>query len=46
MVHEVLHEQLLKLIRQYMLLGGMPKVIDTILNTRNVSHAQKIETEV
>lgn len=43
-IEEVLHQQLLKLMRQYIFLGGMPKVVETFLNSKDISEAQKMQT--
>lgn len=45
-IEAVLHEQLLKLMREYLLLGGMPKVVSTYLHSKNVGDAQKIQTVI
>lgn len=42
----MLHQQLLKLLRQYMLLGGMPKVVDTYLRTQDITDAQRMQTAI
>lgn len=43
---EVFHEKLLKLLREYMVLGGMPKVVSTYLQNNNVSDVQRIQTSI
>jgi uncharacterized protein len=43
---ETLHDQLLKLMREYMLIGGMPKVVSTYLQTKDISAAQKMQTVI
>lgn len=40
------HEQLLKLVRQYLVVGGMPKAISTFLQNSNINEAQKIQTVI
>ena len=41
-----LHEQLLKLMREYLFLGGMPKAVEAYLQTKDISAAQKIQTVI
>lgn len=43
-IEEALHQQLLKLMRHYIVLGGMPKVVEIYLRSNNVSEAQKMQT--
>lgn len=45
-VEDLFHAQLLKLLREYILLGGMPKVVDTFLRTKNITEAQKIQSVI
>lgn len=45
-LEEVLHQRLLKLMRQYLVLGGMPKVISTFLKSKDISEAQRIQTAI
>ena len=45
-IEEVLHQQLLKLLRQYLILGGMPKVVYTYLHSKDISDAQKMQTVI
>jgi predicted AAA+ superfamily ATPase len=45
-IEEILHQQLLKLLREYLLLGGMPKVVRTFLQTKDVTEAQKIQASI
>jgi predicted AAA+ superfamily ATPase len=45
-IDEVLHQQLLKLLRQYFLIGGMPKVVDTYLRSKDINAAQKMQTVI
>lgn len=42
----VIHEKLLKLVREYMVLGGMPKAISTYLETSNINDVQRIQTSI
>ncbi len=43
-VDEAVHEHLLPLLRQYMLLGGMPAVVAEYLAGKNIRRALKIQT--
>lgn len=45
-IDEGLHEQLIRLVREFMLLGGMPKVVDTYLQTKDIAEAQKMQTVI
>lgn len=40
------HEKLLSLIRQYLVLGGMPKAVNTFLQNNNMNDAQRIQTSI
>jgi len=43
---EVIHQQLLKLLRLYLVLGGMPAVINTYLNGEGLSRCQMIQAAI
>lgn len=43
---EVIHEKLLKLLREYMVLGGMPKAIHIYLESSNIHDVQRIQTSI
>jgi len=45
-VEEVFHEQLLSLVRQYMVLGGMPAVLDDYFATESYQHCQGVQTDL
>jgi len=38
------HEKLLKLLREYMILGGMPSVLKKYFSTKNIGECQEIQT--
>ena len=40
----VVHEKLLKLLREYMILGGMPSVLEKYFSTKNISDCQDMQT--
>jgi predicted AAA+ superfamily ATPase len=40
------HNLLLKFVRQYLLIGGMPKVVDTYLQSKDLSEVQKMQTVI
>lgn len=41
-----LHQQLLKLIREYFILGGMPAAVQTYLDTQNYLQSQRMQTVI
>jgi predicted AAA+ superfamily ATPase len=43
-IPEPIHQKLLKLVREYMVLGGMPAVVQEYLNTQNFSQCQIIQS--
>lgn len=43
-IPEPIHQKLLKLIREYMVLGGMPAVVQEYLNSQNFSQCQIIQS--
>lgn len=43
---EILHDKLIKLLKQYFFLGGMPEVLQTYLNTKNFLDARQVQTEI
>src|SRR5207253_11261821 len=42
----IYHERLLKLIREYLVLGGMPKVVNSYLQSNNMSDVQRMQTSI
>lgn len=40
----IVHEKLLKLLREYMILGGMPSVLTKYFSTRDISECQHMQT--
>lgn len=45
-VDEVVHEKLLDLFRLYLIVGGMPAVVDTYLKTNNLKEVLRIQKEI
>lgn len=43
-IPRVVHEKLLKLLREYMILGGMPSVLKKYFSTHNIAECQEIQT--
>ncbi|MEI8365628.1 MAG: ATP-binding protein [Parachlamydiaceae bacterium] len=43
---EVIHEELLKLVREYVALGGMPAVIDAYLQTKSLYQTQDVQSDI
>lgn len=43
-IPEVIHDQALKLIREYMIIGGMPMVVDSYLNNHSLLECQQYQT--
>lgn len=43
-IPEAIHQQLLKLVREYMILGGMPAVVQDYLENKNFILAQNLQT--
>lgn len=41
---DVIHEAALKLVREYMILGGMPMVVDSYINTGSIADCQSYQT--
>ncbi len=42
----VIHEELLKLVREYVALGGMPAVISAYLQTKSLNVTQNVQTDI
>lgn len=45
-IQEVVHQQLLKLVREYMVLGGMPAVLQHWITTHDIESSQRIQTHL
>ena len=43
---EILHEKLLKHLKMYLYLGGMPEVLQSYLNVRDIALSRKIQNEI
>ncbi len=43
-ITQVVHEKLLKLVKEYMILGGMPSVVKMYLDTQDLNECQLIQT--
>lgn len=43
---DVLHEQLLQLVKEYLVVGGMPESVDKYLETKNFSECQNIQSAI
>lgn len=45
-IPEVIHQQLLKLMRQYMLTGGMPMIVDTFVQRQDIAECQRQQSMI
>ncbi|MCR5455455.1 MAG: AAA family ATPase [Bacteroidales bacterium] len=45
-LNESLHNYLLQQFKLYLLVGGMPEVINKFLETRNIAHVRKIQSDI
>lgn len=41
-----IHQKALSLVREYMVIGGMPAVVDSYLKTKNFLHVQRLQTSI
>lgn len=46
MLPEIIHEKLIKYLMKYLFLGGMPEVLQTYLDTKDINLARKIQEEI
>ncbi|MCK4523758.1 ATP-binding protein, partial [candidate division WOR-3 bacterium] len=46
MLPEIIHEKLIKYLIKYLFLGGMPEVLQTYLDTKDINLARKIQEEI
>lgn len=45
-IEEVIHQKLLRLVREYMILGGMPEVLKDYFERGNLKYCQHIQTDL
>ena len=45
-VDEEVNKMLLKLFREYVIVGGMPEAVETIVNTNNLYHVQEAQSQI
>ena len=43
---QIIHEELLKLVKEYVALGGMPAVISAYLQTRSLYQTQDVQSDI
>lgn len=46
LIEEPLHQQLLRMLRQYIVVGGMPKVVESFIHSKDINEAQKMQTVI
>lgn len=44
--HEVIHEQLIELLKQYLLVGGMPEAVQTFIDTNSILECQRVQSHI
>ncbi len=44
--HEVIHSQLIDLVKQYLLIGGMPDVVQAFVNTNSMIECERIQSRI
>ena len=45
-VNDIIHEQMMKLYREYMISGGMPEVVDTFISNDDISQTIRVQKRI